>query len=238
MKLITWNCNMAFRKKAEFILACNPDILVIPECENPKKLIFKDSIQPANEIIWFGNNNDKGLGVFSYNGYKLSLLEIYNPDIKIVIPILITSENITFTLFAIWANNPTDNDGRYIEQIGKAIEYYDSLIQDNQVILMGDFNSNMIWDKKHRYFNHSKMVKVLESKNIYSLYHSFYKIEHGKEIHPTLYMYRHKQKPYHIDYCFVSQKLAEKLQTVEIGDFDQWIKYSDHTPVIVDFDIN
>jgi hypothetical protein len=26
MKIISWNCNMAFRKKAEFILAQGPDI--------------------------------------------------------------------------------------------------------------------------------------------------------------------------------------------------------------------
>ena len=46
--------------------------------------------------------------------------------------------------------------------------------------------------------------------------------------HPTLYMYRKKDKPYHIDYCFVSADLAEKLESVEIGAYDQWVQYSDH----------
>jgi hypothetical protein len=31
---------MAFRKKADFILTYNPDILIVPECENPDKLLF------------------------------------------------------------------------------------------------------------------------------------------------------------------------------------------------------
>lgn len=31
MKLILWNCQGAFRKKAEIILTFNPDILVIQE---------------------------------------------------------------------------------------------------------------------------------------------------------------------------------------------------------------
>jgi hypothetical protein len=45
-------------------------------------------------------------------------------------------------------------------------------------------------------------------------------------------MYRHKDKPYHIDYCFLSKNLAENLHSVEVGDFDTWT-ISDHVPVIV-----
>ncbi|HQD10259.1 MAG TPA: hypothetical protein PLQ65_11385, partial [Flavihumibacter sp.] len=40
MKIITWNCNMAFRKKADLMLAQQPDILVVPECEHPDKHVF------------------------------------------------------------------------------------------------------------------------------------------------------------------------------------------------------
>jgi exonuclease III len=49
-------------------------------------------------------------------------------------------------------------------------------------------------------------------------------------------MYRHKDKPYHIDYCFASKDLLDKVSSVEIGDYDDWIKYSDHVPVVVTFD--
>ena len=45
-------------------------------------------------------------------------------------------------------------------------------------------------------------------------------------------MYRHKDKPYHIDYSFVSADMAEKINSVEIGDYDFWTQYSDHVPVI------
>lgn len=33
MKVITWNCNMAFRKKDANILSYKPDLLIVPECE-------------------------------------------------------------------------------------------------------------------------------------------------------------------------------------------------------------
>ncbi len=33
MKIISWNCNMAYRKKADLILKYHPDLVVVPECE-------------------------------------------------------------------------------------------------------------------------------------------------------------------------------------------------------------
>lgn len=58
---------MAFRKKAKFILTEQPDILVVPECENPDKLIFENDLNKPTDLFWFGQNPNKGLGVFSYS---------------------------------------------------------------------------------------------------------------------------------------------------------------------------
>ena len=81
------------------------------------------------------------------------------------------------------------------------------------------------------------LVKKLAGKGIESAYHHFLKQEQGKEAHPTLYMYRQKNKPYHIDYCFASKKIIETIKSVEVGDHERWCRYSDHVPLIVDFDI-
>lgn len=152
-----------------------------------------------------------------------------------IIPIEVSDRNFDFTLYAIWANNPSDSDGQYIEQVWKAIHHYNNHLINKRTMLVGDFNSNTIWDRKHRAGNHSNVVKFLEDKGIYSSYHLYHKQIQGKEQHPTLYMYRHLDKPYHIDYCFVSADMADNIQSVEIGNFDFWIKYSDHMPVIVTF---
>jgi exodeoxyribonuclease III len=237
MKIVTWNCNMAFRKKADFILTQKPDILIVPECEHPDKLKFNKDTPLPTDIFWYGTNFHKGLGVFSYGRYKFTLLDIHNPDFKNILPLSVTGGQFDFTLFAIWANNPQDKDGQYITQVWKAIHYYDDLLLDNKTILIGDFNSNTIWDKSYREGNHSTVVKKLEAKKIFSTYHKFYGQIQGKEEHPTLFMYRHQDKPYHIDYCFASVDFIDKMTNVEVGLYHDWTHCSDHKPLTVEFDI-
>ena len=237
MKLITWNCQGAFRKKADIILAYKPDILVIQECESPEKLIFSNITKKPNDFFWFGDNLHKGLGIFSYGDFKFELLEEHNSDFKLVIPIKITKDNESFILFAIWANNTKDKNNQYIEQVWKAINHYDEILNNELSILTGDFNSNKIWDRKHRVGNHSAVVNKLETKSIFSIYHRHYDEEQGKETKPTFYLQRNINKPYHIDYCFASEKLIEKIKEIEVGTFESWIEYSDHSPLILKFEL-
>lgn len=51
MKLITWNCQGAFRKKADIILLQQPDILVVQECEHPDNLVFNSTTQRPNDFL-------------------------------------------------------------------------------------------------------------------------------------------------------------------------------------------
>ncbi len=236
MKIITWNCNMAFRKKAAFILKHKPDILVVPECEHPDKLVFTKKSHRPKDVLWFGDNPHKGIGIFSYSDFRFSLLDTYNADLKMIIPVAVSGGGFDFTLFAVWANNPLDPDGTYIEQVWKALDYYETQISNSRTLLIGDFNSNTIWDRPRRKSNHSNMVKRLNEKGIVSCYHAYHKQEQSKEKHPTLYMYRHKNKPYHIDYCFASGDMAGKIQSVTVGKHAYWTKHSDHVPITVIFE--
>jgi len=228
---------MAFRKKADIILLHSPDVLVVPECEHPDKLKFGVDTQKPSSVLWFGANRHKGLGIFSYGDYKLKLIRDHNEELKTIVPITITNKKKTFTLLAVWANNPGDPDGTYITQVWKAIHYYEKLLKSKRTLLAGDFNSNTIWDKPRREGNHSTVVAQLEAKNIHSVYHRFFKQEQGKEKHPTLFMYRHIKKPYHLDYCFASADLANAISNVTIGKHKDWCSYSDHTPLMVTFDV-
>lgn len=237
MKIITWNCNMAFRKKAGLVLQHKPDILVVPECEHMDKLNFETHGIIPSDMCWFGDNPNKGLGIFAFNNFRLKLRRNHNRLFKLVIPLIVSNENMEMNLFAVWANNPADPDGQYVEQVWKAIHFYNRYITGKKTILTGDFNSNTIWDRKFREGNHSNVVKKLQRKGIVSAYHAYHNQIQGEEKHPTFYLYKHQNKPYHLDYCFVSKDIAASMQSVEIGDYDSWIRHSDHVPVMMEFRI-
>lgn len=234
MRLITWNCQGAFRHKADVILKYKPDILVVQECEHSEKLIFKSKAKKPNDVLWIGDNPHKGLGIFSYGNYKFRTLDTHNPNLKYVLPISVSGGNVDFTMFAIWANNREDKKNQYVGQVWQAILHYDDVLSNGPVVLTGDFNSNTIWDRKYRVGNHTDVVDVLIKKNIHSVYHRHFQQVQGKEKHPTFYLYKNKRKAYHLDYCFTSSTILESLKSVEVGSFRKWMKYSDHSPVIVD----
>ncbi len=229
---------MAFRKKAHLILAQQPDILVVPECEHPDKIIFADGLSKPTSIIWHGENQHKGLGIFSYGKYKLKLLKNHNPDIKTLLPVKVTGGNFDFSLFAIWAYNPYDKYYNYIGQVWKAISYYEKLLKKKNSILIGDFNSNVFWDKLNRRSNHSMVVEKLQSFDIHSTYHRHLNELQGYETRPTFFLYHHQDKPYHLDYCFASANFMQHLSHVEVGLYEDWKKYSDHKPLSVIFNEN
>lgn len=226
---------MAFRKKASYILKCKPDLLIVPECEHPEKLESDPDFPKPVSTIWYGQNKNKGLGVFAYGNLSIELLPCHNASHQIILPISVKGLETDFILFAIWANNPIDLKYQYIGQVWKALLEYESLLKNYSVLLTGDFNSNSIWDKPKRLYNHSAVVKMLDNFNIRSTYHSYFKQEQGSEKHPTLYMYRHKEKAYHIDYCFSSADFTKRLKKVTVGKFETWSTLSDHSPLIVEF---
>ena len=76
---------------------------------------------------------------------------------------------------------------------------------------------------------------MLSKLNIQSAYHHYFKEEQGKELQPTYYHYHQEKRPFHIDFCFLSNNLLNQLSNVEIGLFDDWIHLSDHVPMITEF---
>ena len=100
--------------------------------------------------------------------------------------------------------------------------------------MIGDFNSNKIWDKEHlKNGSHSMVVDLLKTKKIQSSYHQFYNETEGKESIPTFFLQKNINKKYHIDYCFMSDNLNSRLSDIQIGNSKFYLQYSDHMRSII-----
>ena len=234
MRIVTWNCNMAFRKKYGKILPYNPDLLIVPECEYPDK--FTDDFY--SNVLWIGDNKNKGLGVFSFNDVEISLHESYCEEYKYVLPIKMTNPTAT-NLIAIWSqNNKEDPKRRYIGEVWKSLNYYKDMLK-SPVIIAGDFNWNVIWDRKPDYPLYGTLTNViyfLKQLEIYSAYHRSANAGFGHEKEPTLFFRKNRKTPYHIDYIFASTDFIDQIKTFSIGKYEDWISLSDHMPLMVDFE--
>lgn len=70
MRIVSWNCNGAFRKKYQLMKALKADVYVIAECEKPEKY-FEPFADFCPHHIWTGENENKGLCVFARDGIQM-----------------------------------------------------------------------------------------------------------------------------------------------------------------------
>ena len=101
-------------------------------------------------------------------------------------------------------------------------------------MLVGDLNSNVIWDEWDRWWNHSDVVRELEDLGLQSCYHRHFSERQGQELQPTFYLHRKPEKPYHIDYGFAGPQWA--VQHVEVGAVADWLEESDHMPMVFELE--
>jgi exodeoxyribonuclease-3 len=240
MRIVAWNCNMAFDRKIDVLLALRPDIAVVCECAAPD--LFKlrcASPRVESDPVWVGRNKHKGLAVFAFNGYAARLAASYHPALRYVAPVHISGP-IECNLLAVWAQNASAgvNRKRQLGPLRRALARYRGFLGERPTIVAGDLNSNTIWDKPGWRNNHTTTVGILAGLGLVSAYHAHRGEAHGAESVPTLYWRdRTKHGPtYHIDYVFLPERWIGKVTHLAIGAFEDWCGagLSDHVPIVVD----
>lgn len=228
IKVATWNCGGAFRKKYELLeRAFNPDVMVIQECENPESSTT-NFLEWAGSYLWVGESKHKGLAVFDRSHRGLQALEWPSNGLQTFLPCRIGE----LLLLAIWTKHANSPNFRYIGQVWKYLQLYGERLRGESVCLVGDWNSNTQWDEWDRWWNHSDVVNQLERMGIQSVYHEHYSESQGAESKPTLYHRKDMSKPYHVDFGFASGSLKPSRGfDVQVGLAEEWLQYSDHMPL-------
>jgi len=259
LRIVSWNCHYGFDgKKPETIKSFKADILVIPEC---REIDMEKSGYDKEHRDWYGDHKeaiekeeintekDLGVGIFWKDGITVKQLPEWenslkdNCNFRYLIPYEVKGNFPPFILITVWTKAKYitgENDHlEYVQKAHSAIDHYNDLgLLKGQVILIGDFNSNIIWNncyKKEQ--NHSKLVEKLEKIGIKDC-------SSPSENKNNTYIYYTKngEKQVVDDYCFASSKISDSAK-FSIPSSDEWtlvngVKHwhgSDHCPIVVDF---
>jgi exodeoxyribonuclease-3 len=215
VRIVVWNCRMAFAKKRGLLQNLRPDIAVIPECSRNSILACKEEGFGA---CWWGDNRNKGLGVLAAKPWTLE--KERRPTQKWIAPVRVQGP-LSFLLVAVWAC-PVDGgrERSYVGQIFEAVSRHPKWFAGGRpVVVCGDFNSNAIWDHSRKTGNHSAVVKLLRERNLCSVYHTFFAEEQGRETRPTYYFWHREDRRFHIDYIFAPAGWGTQIKSVEVGAY-------------------
>lgn len=227
---------MCFRKKTRVLQTFIPDIAVIAECENSEVMQKKNISLEYTDFIWFGKNINKGLGIMSFNGYKIELLE-HNKEFEYILPIRAFKGSREVFILAVWTQFVRTTYESYVVQAVRAFNFYNTFLKEKNPIIVGDFNSSVIWDDGDaKESTHSDMLMMLNQKNIISLYHHKNNEEQGKERLPTFYLHKKEEKSYHIDYCFLNKQKIKSIKNFSVGEYSDFIQLSDHMPMFFEIE--
>lgn len=224
VRLVAWNCCAGpLDIKLKAIRSLRPDVLVLPE--SPR-------LDPSPHAAWIGENPRKGLGVIAFPPWRVQPIDLSATMPRYFLPVRVSGP-LTFVLWAVWAH--CFGGDRYVRATHRALDEATEHLTRERPFLLGDFNSHSRWDREHPPdLNHSALVKRLTALGYVSAYHEVRRKAHGQEGHPTFYEYRHRHRPYHIDYAFVPPSFRERLRRVSVGQHRRWTRWSDHMPLTIE----
>lgn len=226
MRIVTWNCRGAWLKKKHHIYVIHPDLAVIQECSEGAAAA---SVADGFSVVWAGDHAAKGVAVLARSPWVVSRLEEHR--YQLLMPVEVAGPT-PFLMVAVWTQAVASARENYVAQAHRAVQERAEWFEGRDVVFSGDFNSNAIWDRRHRPYSHSGMVAQFEKREMQSVYHASRKESHGSESSHTFYLYSHEGKPYHMDYTFLPKRW--RVDHVELGKYAGWSKYSDHMPLITD----
>lgn len=225
LRIAAWNCCAGpLAPKLRAARRLRADILVLPEAPR---------VPEGEQVAWIGENPRKGLAVLVRPPWRVERVALPRVELpRYFLPVRIVGPE-TFMLWGVWAH--AFGADRYVRATHRALDACQAHVAREQPLLLGDFNSHSRWDHQHPPGrSHSALVGRLAALGYVSAYHHCRQRAHGREGHATFYEYRHRDRPYHLDYAFVPAGMVPRLRRVSVGQHRAWSRWSDHMPLVLE----
>jgi endonuclease/exonuclease/phosphatase family metal-dependent hydrolase len=220
MRIVSWNSRYGFtREKAEAIEVFAANILIIQECV---KTDFdrEKSNWLSHDFYCDDKDSNLGIAIFSKKYVITRDVKIFDEGNRYVVPYIISGADNPFTLYSVWTKKPFDKDSNYLTPVYKALDNLPS--SPKLIIFIGDFNTGSIQGAFNAHW-YEDLCYAFSKKD-------FINCVGNQEWLPTFFK---GYKSWLDDHCFASSDF--QIISFGIGNYNYWRQFSDHCPIIVDF---
>ncbi len=228
MRVVSWNLRGGTDAKWDLLRSLDADVAVLPEAARAPGRAAGSLLEPAAHWHWVGVNPQKGLAVTTFAAPSGVLAAEATGRWSIGV------RSGGLTVLGVWS---CPSGGGYAREVHRAVDAHVRWFHpDGDVIVAGDFNVDAAGALRRRSGDFRRLAERLHGLGLTSAYHLVRHEPYGAESRPTYYHHRNAAHPFHIDFCFVSKSLVERVRAVEVGTFDDWVApgYSDHVPIIIE----
>ena len=229
MRVVCWNLCGGTDKKWDLLAGLGPDVAVLSEVARQPKRLAASLLEEPPSWQWVGLNPAKGLAVATFAGPACGVLAPASSGRWSV-----AARQGALTVLGIWS---CPSEGNYGREVIRALDAHTRWLDPAaNVIVAGDFNIDGAGALRRRTSVFAQVIDRLAGLGLTSAYHAVRQESFGGETAPTYYHHRQPAQPFHIDFCFLSKPLLERLRSVEVGSFADWVApgFSDHVPLVVE----
>ena len=236
MRLVVWNLCGATDRKWPHLRALRPSLAVLPEVAREPKALRGGGLVPAEaEWHWVGAVASRGLAIATFGAtFGAGSVPLQAPASG---RWSVGARAGRLHAVGVWSCPSAGGAPAYVAEVRRSIEAYTAwLSAPGPRILAGDFN---IMGTGSTAAAFRRLVDQLGELGLRSAYHAFYGEPFGAETRATYFHHRHEARPFHIDFCFLSDDLLARVEHVEVGTWAAWVDrssaaVSDHVPLVVD----
>lgn len=198
-------------------------------------MVLQEVAQPGlpfhdQPVHWRGTLPRKGVAITAcHAGFRITPvpapLDLAPRTAAVVVP-----GPTPFLLVNMWAH-PAPN---YADNAADVVRAWRALMPDLPLVVAGDFNVD--FGSPGQTAKHRRLAQLLHDEcGLVSAYHAHRSVAYGDDAElPTYRHLRKVERTWHIDYCFVPQEWATRVQSAQVVEGEEWLGRSDHSPVVVE----
>jgi exodeoxyribonuclease III len=237
LRIVSWNCNMALRHKCEALLSLRPDVAIIQECAEPDSDAGRGWRPACRDADWIGFNAQKGLGIFTFGNLTLRRHASYAERFSLYLPVEIGGP-CRFNLLGVWVADARKISPGATSDPLRAIDFYRPFLVAAPAVVAGDFNRlPQQMSARSKEFPGASVVEMLAEAGLENADIVMSDASGQDALRRTHYHQRHFSRGFVVDYLYIPAAERARLTAFEVGDPHDWLRWSDHVPLVAEFDL-